>query len=481
MIDLTVFKQEDGNYIWKYDGTFPEFNAKKTVDALTEWIRDFFAETGGKIAVVGISGGKDSSVVAALCARALGPENVIGVTMPNGGQKDWKDQDNLVEYLGIRKLEFDIDAITNAFRETAADACIATPGFSIEESNTVPEDMWNTPEGNYKLDEPLVDGTVEMDTQLYELPRTAAINMPARVRMTTLYMIAQSLNESARVANTCNLSEDWTGWATRYGDGAGDFSPLANLTASEVCLLGLYLGLPEHLIFKAPADGLTDKTDEDNFGFTYEELDLYIRIGGHASIPEETMHKINAMHARNKFKMFMPPTFKSGQPILAPDLDVCDLEQNEPDDVATADLAEHMDDVDTTESVDAAAEYEFTKSGEILRNLASSRRKKVFIKSEKPAELPKDYIDAVPSDGHDYKDDMNPCPNCHTNEHLRIKEDLVSLNALEYWVRCDGCDREWTDRMLGVSYAETPEELIELWNGQTPGCESPGVPKDNPF
>lgn len=457
MIDFTVFEQEDGNYIWKYDGTFPEFNAKKTVDALTEWIRDFFAETGGRIAVVGISGGKDSSVVAALCARALGPENVIGVTMPDGGQKDWKDQDDLVEHLGIHKVEFDIAAITNAFRETAADVCIATPGFSIEE-NTVPEDMWDTPEGNYKLDESLVDGTVEMDMQRYELPRQAAINMPARVRMTTLYMIAQSLSESARVANTCNLSEDFVGYSTRYGDMAGDFSPLANLTASEVCILGLYLGLPEHLIFKAPADGLTDKTDEDNFGFTYDELDLYIRIGGYASIPEETMHKINAMHARNKFKMFMPPTFKSGQPIMAPDLDVSDLKQNEPD-------------------IAPDAEAELAKSAEFLRNLASSSRKTIFIKGEKPAGFPTDYIDAVPKDGHDYKDDMNPCPNCHTNEHLRIKEDLVTLNALEYWVRCDGCDREWTDRMLGVSYAETPEELIEFWNGQTPGCESLGIPK----
>lgn len=320
MIDFTAFKQEDGNYIWKYDVAFPEFNAKKIADDLTEWIRDFFAETGGRIAVVGISGGKDSSVVAALCARALGAENVIGVKMSDGGQDDWEDQRLLVERLSIHSLDFDIRQVTQAFRDTASDACIATPSWSSLD-NTVPEEMWDIPERNYELAREVklaCDDGILMNG--YELPRRAAINMPARVRMTALYMIAQSLSESARVAGTCNLSETWIGWETRYGDGASDFSPLLNLTASEVCILGLYLGLPEHLIFKVPADGLTDKTDEDNFGFTYEELDLYIRMGGHASIPEETMHKINAMHARNKFKMFMPPEFNCNQPVLAPDI-----------------------------------------------------------------------------------------------------------------------------------------------------------------
>ena len=210
------------------------FDAQKVKNECVEWIRDFFEKNGkGCNAVVGISGGKDSSVSAALCVEALGRDRVIGVLMPRGEQPDIDMAYLLVNSLGIKHYVINIK-----------DACEGV-------LNNLPKDL-----------------------KISEQTKT---NLPQRIRMSTLYAIAQSVN--GRVCNTCNLSEDWVGYSTRYGDSVGDFSPLSNITVTEVKEIGRLLGLPNELVDKTPTDGLCGKTDEENLGFTYAELDVYIRTG----------------------------------------------------------------------------------------------------------------------------------------------------------------------------------------------------------
>ena len=236
------------------------FNAEKVKNECVEWIRDFFENNGkGCNAVVGISGGKDSSIVAALCVEALGQDRVIGVLMPNGEQADIDMAKLLVEHLGIRHY---IINIKEAF-----------------------------------------DGIV--NAMPFELSEQSRVNLAPRIRMSTLYAVSQSHN--GRVANTCNLSEDWVGYATRYGDSVGDFSPCSHLTVDEVKQIGRLLGLPDALIDKAPSDGLCGKTDEDNLGFTYAELDRYIREG--VIDNPESKAKIDRLHKLNLFKLQLMPAF----------------------------------------------------------------------------------------------------------------------------------------------------------------------------
>lgn len=239
-----------------------KFDAKKTKNELVLWIKEWFKENGdGCNAIVGISGGKDSSVVAALCVEALGKDRVIGVLMPNGTQADIDVSKHLVEHLGIRNHIVNIEASVNGLKE-------------------------------------------ELKNHL-DISEQTVINLPPRIRMATVYAIGQSLN--GRVANTCNLSEDWVGYATRYGDGAGDFSPLSNLTVTEVRAIGRELGLPSEFVDKVPTDGLCGKTDEENLGFTYETLDKYIRDG----VCEDKRIKeiIDKKHAANLFKLQLMPSF----------------------------------------------------------------------------------------------------------------------------------------------------------------------------
>ncbi len=237
-----------------------EFDAKKTKDRCVRWIRRFFEKNGpGCNAVIGISGGKDSSVTAALCVEALGKDRVIGVLMPNGEQKDIDMAKLLVDHLGIRHFIVNIkDAVDGV-------------------KNSIP----------------------------FELSEQSRINLPPRIRMSTLYAVSQSNN--GRVANTCNLSEDWVGYSTRYGDSVGDFSPCSHLTVAEVKAIGRVLGLPETLIEKKPSDGLCGKTDEDNLGFTYATLDRYIREG---KIDDpKTKERIDMLHKKNLFKLKLMPSF----------------------------------------------------------------------------------------------------------------------------------------------------------------------------
>ncbi|MBR5685364.1 MAG: NAD(+) synthase [Muribaculaceae bacterium] len=244
------------------------FDAKKVKDQAVQWIRDWFEKNGkGCNAVIGISGGKDSSVVAALCVAALGKERVIGVTMPNGVQPDIDDSMKLINHLGIRHCNVNIGS---AFEALMAE---------------VKEQL----------------GTIDA-----EVSNQTVINMPPRLRMTALYAVSQSLN--GRVANTCNLSEDWVGYSTRYGDSAGDFAPLGGLTVQEVLAVGLELGVPRDLVMKTPSDGLCGKTDEDNLGFTYAVLDRYIRTG--ECDDPQVKALIDDKHVKNLFKLQPIPHFE---------------------------------------------------------------------------------------------------------------------------------------------------------------------------
>jgi len=239
------------------------FDAKKTKDKIIDWLRDYFEKNGKDCsAVVGISGGKDSSTVAALCAQALGKERVYGVLMPQGQQHDIDYSRELVEFLGIKRLEVNIKKTVDALLE------------SIKEAD-------------------------------FSLNRQATINIPARIRMTALYAVSAAVN--GRVANTCNLSEDYIGYATKYGDAAGDFSPLSQLTVAEVKLVARELALPEKFIEKVPEDGLSGLSDEENIGFTYAVLDKYIREGvcEDAAIKE----KIDKMHKLNLHKLELMPHY----------------------------------------------------------------------------------------------------------------------------------------------------------------------------
>ena len=239
------------------------FDVKKTTADCICWIKDFFENNGkGCNAVVGISGGKDSSVVAALCVEALGRDRVIGVLMPCGDQHDIDCAYSLVNHLGIKHYVVNIKDALEGLKKN------------------LPNELT------------LTDVTLN--------------NLPPRIRMTTLYAVSQSCN--GRVANTCNLSEDWVGYSTRYGDSVGDFSPLSRLTVDEVKKIGHLIGLPYELVEKTPIDGLCGKTDEDNLGFTYAELDRYIRTGEIDDLEKKAL--IDRKHKANLFKLELMPCYE---------------------------------------------------------------------------------------------------------------------------------------------------------------------------
>ena len=240
------------------------------VENVVAWIRDYFEENGkGCKAIIGISGGTDSSVVASLLVKALGKENVIGVLMPNGNQHDIDVSRSLVELLGIKHYEINIKETVDALRKEVGEK-------------------------------------LSLDPNEYDVYRT---NTPARIRMATLYGI--SAIYGGRVANTCNLSEDYVGYSTKFGDAAGDFSPLSDFTKTEVRELGRELGLPARFVEKVPEDGMSGKSDEEKLGFTYEVLDRYIRTGEIEDPAIKT--KIDRMHKLNLHKVQLMPSYKQGR------------------------------------------------------------------------------------------------------------------------------------------------------------------------
>ena len=241
------------------------FDAKKEIKNIVAWIKEWFKENGPKAsAVIGISGGKDSSICAALLVEALGVDRVVGVLMPDGIQSDISDSYRLVEHLGLKHYVINIGPATTALKDTLAEQ--------------------------------------------FELTNDTRINIPPRIRMTTLYAVAQSLPNGGRVANTCNRSEDYIGYSTKYGDAAGDFAILADFTVSEVLQIGDALGIPKNLVRKAPSDGLSGMTDEDKIGFTYAVLDRYILEG--VCEDEDTRKKIDRMHVLNLHKLKTIPGYK---------------------------------------------------------------------------------------------------------------------------------------------------------------------------
>ena len=248
-------------------------------EACVNWIKDYFKDNPDGKAIIGISGGKDSTIAAALCVEALGADRVIGVLMPQGKQNDIFDSYEVVTRLNLQYHVVNIGSACEELYRFLADAVFLSGGMRAVKENTM-----------------------------------ITTNTPARIRMTTLYAVA-ALYPNSRVVNTCNRSEDYVGYSTKYGDAAGDFSPLGNLTVREVLEIGDELGLPEHLVHKAPSDGMCGKTDEDNLGFTYEQLDDYIL--GTGAVDEEAIKKIERLHKATRHKY-------SPMPIFSPD-DFCAL------------------------------------------------------------------------------------------------------------------------------------------------------------
>ena len=240
------------------------FDAKNISRKLISWLDDYFQKNAAPEtkAIIGISGGKDSSVAAALCVAALGKERVLGVLMPQGRQEDIDVSYDLCQTLGIDFIEINIA-------------------------------------------EPVANLYAEIEEKGMELNTVATFNTPARIRMATLYAVSGIVG--GRVINTCNLSEDWVGYSTKFGDSAGDISPFSRLTMTEVKAVGHELGLPGRFVDKVPIDGLCGKTDEDNLGFTYEILDQYIRTG--VCEDREIRAKIDRMHELNLHKILPMPVF----------------------------------------------------------------------------------------------------------------------------------------------------------------------------
>ena len=239
----------------------------KESEKVIEWIKQYFEDNGKDCnAIIGISGGCDSSVTAALLVKALGKDRVIGVLMPNGDQYDIDCSYQLVKFLDIKYYVININK----------------PYLELTNE---------------------IDTKLKIDSKSYDIYRT---NTPSRLRMATLYGVSGLLN--GRVANTCNLSEDYVGYSTKFGDSAGDFSPISNFTKTEVRELGEELGLPKNLIYKVPEDGMSFKSDEEKLGFTYEVLDKYIRTGEIDDL--KIKEKIDKMHLANLHKIQLMPSYK---------------------------------------------------------------------------------------------------------------------------------------------------------------------------
>lgn len=241
-----------------------KFNPEQAFNTISDHWKKWATAHGTEKWVIGISGGVDSSVTAALAAKIFGADNVIGILLPNGEQPDMSDSEALCHHIGIYYYRVSI-------------------GYAF--ADLLSKIKW------YVLKQMGID-TPSADT---------ITNMPPRLRMTALYAIAQSIPHTM-VLNTCNLSESTAGYDTLWGDDAGSYAPIQGLTKTEVIDLGDWLGIPQNLTHKTPIDGLQPKTDEEKLGFAYADLDRYIRedIG-----TPELKAKVDDLYRRNKFKTDM--------------------------------------------------------------------------------------------------------------------------------------------------------------------------------
>lgn len=238
------------------------FKVEKVCEEIKEWIREYFEkQPNAKGSIIGISGGKDSTITSKLLVEALGKERVFGVLMPNGEQKDIEDSLKIVDLLGIN---YKVVNIEKAYKGL------------LEELNEE------------------------------SLSKDGKINIPPRLRMTTLYAIGSSMHY--RVCGTGNKSEGFVGYTTKWGDNAYDFNPIGDLTTEEVIAVGDYLGLPYELVHKTPSDGLTGESDEEKLGFTYKQINDYMEKG--TSGDKEVDDKIKAKHDYNKHKGILPPKYE---------------------------------------------------------------------------------------------------------------------------------------------------------------------------
>lgn len=263
---------------------------KKIYNSIIKGIQNYCVNTSCKGFVIGISGGKDSTVVAKLLVDAIGADKVLGILMPNGEQTDIKDSIKVCELLGINYHTVNINCIYN---------CLLSAIHEPDSSNV--EMLYDEYGNMYPANEPKERIATTNDGFQFQISPKARTNIPPRLRMTVLYAIAQSIGY--RVCGTGNKSEHYIGWFTKWGDGACDFNPIADLTCTEVIELGHYMGLPDDLVDKTPADGLTGKSDEENFGFTYKELDQYISDPSSVTVHNmDNYPKFDEMHKKSQHK-----------------------------------------------------------------------------------------------------------------------------------------------------------------------------------
>ena len=264
-----------------------KFNPEEAFNTISDHWKKWATANNVKQWIIGISGGKDSTVVAALAAEIFGADNVLGVLMPNGVQQDIEDSEATCVALGIRHCEVNIGKVYEEMMDAVVFGALRPQGLKRASADTV-------------------------------------TNMPARLRMTTLYAIAQSVD--GMVLNTSNRSENVVSYATLFGDHAGSYGPIQNLTVTEVIALGDWLGLPHYLVHKTPVDGLQPSTDEERLGFTYAKLDRYIRLD---EGEPEFKEKVDKIYRRGKFKLDMVQ-------IPGPDFDYVDFVRynNLPDRIA---------------------------------------------------------------------------------------------------------------------------------------------------
>ena len=248
---------------------------QKLTKEVIQWIKDYYKDNPNGKAIIGISGGKDSTICAALLVEALGADRVVGVMMPNGVQYDIDDSYQVCKYLGIYSLEVNIE---DAYEGILDD-----------------------------LSGSLAKNKVECPYSKVRNNSMIKTNLPSRLRMATLYAVS-ALYPNSRVVNTSNLSERYIGYCTKGGDTVADFSPLGELTVREVLMIGDDLGLPYDLVHKTPSDGMSGRSDEEKIGFTYDELDNYI-LYVDDNLSDETIEKIEKMHKANEHKLNDMPRF----------------------------------------------------------------------------------------------------------------------------------------------------------------------------